>query len=205
MSFGKIFKKISWQICFLLIILALFLGVPAAWAQQKRTQPVRELDINNLKELKGLNFISEDQPEKKEENISKREIGVKTEKGNFKLELKGVAAESKFPISFDKTTGQLFVTTPNGERQIRLLPDEASSIAKLAGIQNQIDKIEIVENNQPSTEDEIVFNLSGLKTGKLLGLIPVKSPVQAEIGANSGKILNIDQPFWLKLLSPLVK
>ncbi len=139
------------------------------------------------------------------QNGVEQELEIKAEGDHIKLEAKNIGAETQFPLIFNKVTGQLLVTTPNGQRAIRILPAQASNIARNAGIQNQIDKIEIQTSSNTSISEDVVLKLTGRKTGKILGVFDVNQPVETEIGAQSGNVVNINEPFWLRLLSPLIQ
>lgn len=134
-----------------------------------------------------------------------QELEFKAEGEKLIVEEQNIGAETNFPLTFDKATGQLIVTTPNGPRIIRVLPSRASLIAKNAGIQNEIDKIEIQRSSIQGTNEDVVLKLTGKKTGSILGLIDINAPVETEIGAQTGKVININEPFWLKLLSPFIQ
>lgn len=120
----------------------------------------------------------------------------------LEIESGSVSATSKFPLSFDKTTNTLTVTTGNGTREIRILPDQAASIATTSGIVTQIQKIELKEgsNNQP------VFDIQGTKVRKLFGIFTINIPLSSEIDATTGHVLTVSNPsFIFKLLAPFIK
>ncbi|GEM_PF-3235443 len=142
---------------------------------------------------------------KLKQNGIEQELEVKVEGDHISLEAQNIGAETHFPLTFNKATGQILVTTPNGQRVIRVLPAQASQIARTAGIQNQIEKIEIQANSTTGTNEDVVLKLTGRKTGKILGVIDINGPVQTEIGAQSGSILSNNEPFWLRLLSSLIQ
>lgn len=139
------------------------------------------------------------------QNGVEQQLEVKAEGDHLTLAAQNIGAEAQFPLTFNKATGQLLVTTPNGQRVIRILPAQASNIARSAGIQNQIDKIEIQTSSNTGTNEDVVLKLTGRKTGKILGVFDVNQPVETEIGAQSGNVVNINEPFWLRLLSPLIQ
>lgn len=130
-----------------------------------------------------------------------KEIELAAEEENFKIKSKGVEVETNFPLSFNKQTGQLFVKTKRGLREIRILPDQVATIAKSKGIQNQIDKIELVEQE---SNDEVIARVQGIKSGKLFGLIPLSAKVETEIGTQTANIISNNQPFWLTILSRFI-
>lgn len=142
---------------------------------------------------------------KLKQNGLEQELEVKVEGDNINIEAQNIGAETHFPLTFDKVTGQLLVTTANGQRVIRVLPAQASQIARTAGVQNQIEKIEIQANSTQGANEDVVLKLTGRKTGKILGIIDINQPVETEVGAQSGTILNTNEPFWLRLFSSLIQ
>lgn len=139
------------------------------------------------------------------ENGQEQQVELNPSNQGVEFQASGSAAFTNFPLSFDKATGQLVVNTPNGPKIIRVLPDTASEVAMSAGVQNQIDKIQLITGNVPNSSEPLVFSITGKRTGYLLGLIPVSVPVDTTVGAQSGQLLQVNQPFWLQLLSPLIK
>lgn len=146
-----------------------------------------------------------------ENNLESRKLKVKTATGEAEVEIEaedgivqfkahGFLASSKFPLSFDKTTGALFVRTGNGTKQIRILPDEASSVAQSAGIIDKLSSIELESNTQEGTES-IVFKVKGIKNLKLFGLIPVNENVAAQISSQDASVLSTQEPLWARLFS----
>jgi len=133
-----------------------------------------------------------------------RKIELESQENKITLQSVGQAAEINFPILFNAQTGQLFVATPNGQKEIRILPDQAADIARTSGIQNQITKIQLLEENEPSTSDNLLFKVEGKREGNLIGILPVSVTSEIEIGAQSGEVIKISMPFWFKILSPLV-
>lgn len=131
------------------------------------------------------------------------EVEIEAAGNKFKLTVQGQGVDTNFPITFDKTTSQLFVQIGTGLKEIRILPNQASEIARQAGIQNKLSD-QLVEATSSATNDSLAFKVTGTRTGKFLGLIPISAELEAEVGAQSGQILKVNQPFWLKLLSPFI-
>lgn len=112
-----------------------------------------------------------------------REVEIRTAGNEFKLTVKGKGVSTNFPITFDKTTGRLFVQTGNGLKEIRVLPDQATEIARTAGIQNQVGQVELINSG-----GQLVFKFEGTKAGKLLGLFPRQTDIEAEVAAQTGQV-----------------
>lgn len=132
-----------------------------------------------------------------------KEIELEADDNTLKLTSRGVKAETKFPISFDKTTGQLIIQTGNGPKPIRILPDQAAEIARSEGVQ-KTEKVEIVENTDTQSTSEVEFKISGTRAGSLLGIIPISGNVETEVSADNGQVTKVTEPLWLKILSPLI-
>lgn len=127
-------------------------------------------------------------------------IVIRTHEGRLQLESHGLAANANLPISLDNQTHELTVTTPNGTKTLTVLPDEAANIATSSGIQNQVDNVSLNQGtNNP------VFTVDGFKSGRLFGLFNVSTPIQTQIDATTGQIINTEQSFLSRLLSPFIR
>lgn len=140
---------------------------------------------------------------KKTEEVKKEVKKVETET-ELEIEVRGATSsgknkfESKFPLSV--VGGQLMVATPGGFMPIRILPDQAAWIATTAGVQNEVEKIELAQDQNKQN----IFRIKGKKTGKLLGIIPVSAETETEVNAESGLVQSVNQPLWLRLFSSLI-
>lgn len=106
----------------------------------------------------------------------------------------GQLIRTNFPLEFDQTTGQLSVQLGDGTtRVIRILPNDASEIAKKAGIQSQLGAIQLASNS-----GTLIYKMQGQRTVKILGFIPVTIPVSGDVNAETGTATT-DQPWWAKL------
>jgi hypothetical protein len=105
----------------------------------------------------------------------------------------GQLIQTNFPLNFDQTTGQLSVQLGDGTtRVIRVLPNQASDIAKKVGIQSQLGAIKLA-----SSSGTLVYKMQGQRTIKILGFIPVTIPVSGDVNAETGTATT-DQPWWAK-------
>lgn len=80
--------------------------------------------------------------------------------------------------------------TEKWEREIKILPDMASEIAKEGGI-SLIENIEL-----KSVREEPTYVVKGVKEGKLLAIIPVSVSMETEINADTGAMDAIKKPWW---------
>lgn len=128
-----------------------------------------------------------------------------------------VTAVTNFPLAINVVTKQLIITTPEGQRVVTILPDEAVGNLLATGIINKVEtppadtttqgqlgaltgvvKLEIRNN-------EIVYKVNGTKTHRMLGFIPVTTPVTAFVSADTGNTVAKQQSVLtniVDLLSP---
>lgn len=142
-----------------------------------------------------------------ESRIGSEEAKLKIEanENGLSLESGSISALSRFPLSYNQTTNQLTVNTPNGRRVIRVLPNQAAAIAATSGIISQLGNLNLGLSTTPNTSDNLSFRVEGVKTGTIFGIIPFSANVQTEVGAQSGSVLSVSQPLWLQLLAPFIK
>ena len=109
-----------------------------------------------------------------------------------------VTAITDFPLSIDVATKQLIVTTPQGQKSVAILPDQAVQNLLASGIVNAI----VPQNAGTATQDqlgafdgtvkletrnnEMIYKIDGKKTHRLLGFIPITTPVTAIVSADTG-------------------
>lgn len=136
---------------------------------------------------------------------AKLEVEIESEDDGLNLVSRGAKARLNFPLSFNKQTGQLEVITGQGIKIIRILPDQAANQAFNSGIIDQLDDVELVDETNPNTSDDLAFKLKGRKDSTLFGFIPLSTTIETEVGAQTSNILSSNKPFWLKLLSPFIK
>lgn len=139
----------------------------------------------------------------KKEGESK--IKIKRNGDSLEIETEADSAATKFPISIDPTTHIMVVTTPSGNVTLHILPNKAiENLLKSKKVQT-VASSEIVENKGKLGADKIVYKVKGYRTDKFLGLVPVSSEVEAEVGAESGLVLKVDDAWYLKLFGFLFK
>jgi hypothetical protein len=150
----------------------------------------KEADVTNFKD----NLIEvEARPE-----TSRIRIGNDGEK--FSIEQNGYIVKTAFPIEVDSKTSKLSVVATSGIRFIAVLPNEAVENVYRANIINEVDrssgsKIELLEDGR----GELKYNISGERLINILNVHTIKIPVIADVSALSGKVLNVDEPIWLKI------
>ncbi len=110
------------------------------------------------------------------------------------------SAITNFPLSVDIGTNLLILSTPEGQRIVTVLPDQAIQNLLRTGIVNTIDAsadTQILDQLGSGNEvvklelknKDIVYRIKGKKEHKILGFIPVNSPTTAFVSANSGNVV----------------
>ncbi|KKS13206.1 hypothetical protein A2617_02705 [Candidatus Daviesbacteria bacterium RIFOXYD1_FULL_41_10] len=143
--------------------------------------PEDRIRLNILNNLEGEN------------NRQNREVEFQIEDNNrVRLISDNVPAvtRSAFPLAVD-AEGRLFVQAGNIRREIRILPNQAAEIARNRGIiQRGEIELELADDNS------VNFRITGDRQTRLLGLIPVRHEVEAEIEAESGQVKLHSEPWW---------
>jgi len=132
-------------------------------------------------------------------------VEIRAENGAIKLKSNKIEAETKLPITLDKTTDKLLIKTANKTEEIQILPDRADQIIRDSGLENEIKKIEILQSTFPANNGDIVYRFTGAKTGKVLGVLPIRGKVETEVGVETGKIVGVREFFLTRILSQFFK
>lgn len=110
------------------------------------------------------------------------------------------SAITEFPLSVDIGTNLLILSTPEGQRIVTVLPDQAVQNLLATGIINSIDTstdAQVLDKLGSSNgivklelkNKDIVYRIKGTKEHKVLGFLPVNSPTTAFVSANSGVVV----------------
>lgn len=132
-------------------------------------------------------------------------IVIKPTAAGLELDSQGVKATTSFPLTFSKVTDQIFVEDQNGKGLlfIRIFPHQALEIAKTT-MNGEMEKMDLVKAPKGGVGDNLVYKITSTKTGNLLVFFPVAIESVVTVGAQSGLVLDVNEPFWLRLLSPLI-
>lgn len=139
------------------------------------------------------------------EREDKNEIRIGLDSGRFVIKKNRVEAVSEFPLSVDLSNNTLSVTTPAGEKQVTVLPDQA--VANMLS-RNVIDKIagEVGEDFAAKVkvgqtdEGALTYELEGEKQERLFGLMPLKFKKTAVVSAETGELIETKQTFRDRIL-----
>lgn len=161
-----------------------------------------------------------------EAELEDDDIELATDSADLGFVQKGRKVRTNFPLSVNPATGELFVTTPAGEKVVTILPDVAVQNMIKAGILTRVEE-EPEPETSPSPEgtsaaepsegtpaasvagagieltqenNEAVYVISGVKDEKFIGLIPAGIKLKVVVAVDDGNLLDIRQGFFSRLL-----
>lgn len=157
--------------------------------------------------------LDENELFKVEQRLAKSSLKLATPSENTTILQRGeVAALSTFPLSVDLATNTLTVTTPAGERQVAILPDQAVRNLLVAGVIDQLVSLQTPVDTSLSFDHLIefalmgnlpVYQILGLSNQKLLGFIPVQIQKTVEVSADTGEVVDTQQDLTSTILDTL--
>jgi len=130
----------------------------------------------------------------------------------------GRRVRTNFPLSVNASTGELFVTTPAGEKVVAILPDVAIQNMIAAGVLTRVEEaaaplaspapgestpsVSVVEASTELTETDgrVVYLISGVRSQRFFGLVPVDVRLKTVVSAETGQLLDIEQGLLARLL-----
>lgn len=126
-----------------------------------------------------------------EAKISSSELGVKSvsiEKVSNGLSLQSEKATAVTTEKLVIEGNKLSLKTSIGNKEIKILPEEASSMA--TAITN-VSTIELKEESQ-----QPIYSVKGIKQARLLFVIPVSMQIETKVSAESGNVISVKKPWW---------
>lgn len=124
------------------------------------------------------------------------------------IERLNVQALTDLPIAVDINTNVLTVTTPQGEKRVTVLPDEAIKNILAANVIDSIGTANLVEQVRTGNietlgqvielglkSDVPTYAIQGIKNHKLFGFFPITTQVQVEVSAETGEVVDTNQSF----------
>ena len=143
----------------------------------------RESDDEIENESSDDQDIEEEVEIESDDETVKIKIKSKSNNTEFEFESEGVKAESNFPLSIKSETNELIVTTPNGEKVVTILPDQA--------VENMLDSKKITTVLTTSINEdkngELEYQIEGQNEEKFLGMFNVKIHKKFVISASTGQ------------------
>lgn len=142
-------------------------------------------------------------------HLSKASPKIITSGGKSGFVSNTAGAVSTFPLRVDQATGALTVTTPKGEKVVTVLPDAAIKNMLASKVMSYVTSVssqgELASTDKLITllekDGTLVYEISGARNYKLLGLIPLKSKVKAYVSAENGQVLRSEQSLLGRILN----
>ncbi len=136
-----------------------------------------------------------------EDRLARDQIKVATAGGKFVIQRGTAGAVANFPLSIDLATNTLIVSTPQGNRKVTILPDQAvqgllasNVISKLNLTQEQIGTQSASQLITLGIRNGIpIYEITGVSNQKLFGFIPVNIQRTAVVSAQTGQVATIQE------------
>ena len=160
------------------------------WTRNIKAMPERLVTIKTGKLVKMVSQVEETEVEVAfDAKIRKVSIRPSETEGAYVLRSADVEAITTDEIEIDE--GKFYTKTNETKKQIKILPSQASDIAKKAIRIHNVNNMElkIVEKN-------LVYIVEGEQDAKFFGLIPTKVNIVVEIDGERGNVTKIIKPFW---------
>lgn len=122
------------------------------------------------------------------------------------IERLNVQALTDLPLSVDLATNILTVTTPAGEKQVTVLPDQAAQNMLAANVIDRLGGQALVEEVRQGNIQTLgqvialglrnnvpVYQVQGIKDHRFLGFFPVTTDVTVSVSAETGEVVDTDQ------------
>jgi len=158
-------------------------------------EPEFETEDEDEDEALELELELEDESEVEvHEGTETAKLRIGKRKAKFAVLDQKFGAESEFPLSVDKVTNELIITTPQGIRVVAILPDTAVEnmlrqklIDQIQGGNTQGVEIKIDKNGN------VFYEVSGQRHKKLFGIFGIEVPKTLEVSAQTGDVIKTDQ------------
>ncbi|HLC99325.1 MAG TPA: PepSY domain-containing protein [Candidatus Nanoarchaeia archaeon] len=156
----------------------------------------------------GEGNLEEDEIILFEDREDKDDIKVRALGERALIQRQDVQALTDLPISIDLETNVLSVTTPAGERELTVLPDQAVQNMLAANVIDRIggeELVDIIREGQVEALSHVVelaemngvpiYEIKGLRDHKLFGFIPITTEIDVDVSAETGEVIETDQTF----------
>jgi len=160
--------------------------------QQADRLPIISVDVQSSSSDTNKSLLENSPP-----TITKKplQIGINKETQEVVIKQGETTIKTKEPISIEGNN--LKIQTSEGRMPINVLPN---AITKMV-IQKEPQKLD--EITLKVIDKQPIYETTGLKEEKVLNLIPVKMPIKTKVSAQTGEILGVEKPWWVKILDPI--
>lgn len=161
-----------------------------------------------------------------ENELEDNDIEIATGSAKIGFIQKGNKVRTNFPLSVNPSTGELFVTTPSGTKVVTILPDVAIQNMIKAGVLTRTEEPPLPPTTPPEgtpssaeaalapslesasvelteKDGEPVYIISGVKDQEFLGVLPVEIKIKTTVSATDGRLVDLTQGFFSRILDLL--
>lgn len=187
---------------------------------------IAKVKDENGEEVEINDKEKEDLFDELEDKLEDDDIEIATGSAELGFVQNGNKVRTNFPLSVNPTTGELFVTTPNGTKVVTILPDVAIQNMIRAGILTRIEEPPVPPSTPPEgtsssqeatvlpsvegaavelteVNEEPVYIIRGVKEQQFLGILPVEIKMKTTVSATDGRLVDITQGFLSRILDLL--
>lgn len=133
-----------------------------------------------------------------EEKPKSKAVRVTVEDSNFILEQEGLITKTAYPIHISAVSNTFSLTTPTGEKFLKVFPYEALQSAYRAKVMSSLTKDSF---NLTEVDSDLAYEIKGIRVVNLFNIMNLDVPVMVQVSASTGEIKYIDQPKWLTVLN----
>jgi len=151
----------------------------------KNTQGEENMDFNNMNRIRTMI----------ETMTGPIDLNIVHDANQWRIRSSQGDIEIKNEIEIDGN--RLYMWTEKQRKEIRVLPDQASDIAKQRVNMHRVNAVRM-----DTAKEEITYNIQGTQRGKLLGIFDVEMNVETNINANTGQVKNESRPWWSFAVMP---
>lgn len=151
-----------------------------------------------------------------EDRLGRAGIKVATEGGKLVVARGNVGALSNFPLQVDLNTNQLIASTSAGSKILTTLPDQAVQNMLAANVISRLDPASLQQAAKSGGLTAVsgvitlgerngvpIYEIAGLRDLRLLGFIPITTPVRVIVSAETGQTVAQEQSLLTNLIDIL--
>lgn len=160
--------------------------------------------------------VSEQELFKIEGRLDRAGIKVATEGGKLVVARGEIGALSNFPLQVDLNTNQLIASSSAGSKTLTVLPDQAVQNMLATNVISRLDPTLLQQAAQTGGLTSVsgvitlgerngvpVYEIAGLRDQRLLGFIPITTPIKVIVSAETGQTVAQEQPLLANIIDAL--
>ncbi len=183
---------------------------------------VTKFHDENGQEVEVEKSVGDKLAKEADDTLEEKEIEIATGSAQLGFIEHGHRVRTNFPLTVDPATGQLFVTTPTGTKAVAILPAAAIENMIRAGILTTVtggggsnppggtdsastptSVLGATTELTTGSKGNLVYKVSGEKSERLLGVLPVNFNLTAVVSAENGQLLSTQESIFARILDLL--